>query len=206
MSRTPWLFAIFPALALGSLPAAGVRAADVPTTTTIRGQLRLLFKTWDLNNDGYLDKEELAKAFRGPKAKPYEPPPSGKAEDNKDQDKDEPKNPADKPGKADKPDKADYAKYPDYVFLTELDENGDGKVSRKEFETWAHGYATEIHQHLQEEARLLKAGGAGAGAQKSATAGAGADMKKAQADARKAENQVKSYDKLILEEIKRLQH
>jgi Ca2+-binding EF-hand superfamily protein len=195
----PLLFGCFLALALLPVPVADVRAASVPSTTSIREQLRLLFKTWDLNDDDYLDREELARAFRGPKAKPYEAPPSGKTEDNKGESKSQ----ADKPTKADKPDKQDYAKYPDYVFLTEVDENGDGKVSRKEFETWAHAYATELHQQLQEEARLLKAG---TGSQKTTAARAGAEVKKEQAEAKKVENQVKAYDKLLLEEIKRSQH
>jgi EF-hand domain pair len=191
MSRTALVLGSFLALALGPLPAAGVRAADVPTTTTIRGQLRLLFKTWDLNDDGYLDREELAKAFRGARAKPYESPPHGTTEDNKDQGKGESKSPGskgDKADKADKGDKPDYAKYPDYVFLTEVDENGDGKISRKEFETWARGYATDLRNHLREEDRLKTE----AGTQKNAAA-------------RKTENQVKSYAKHILEEIKRSQ-
>jgi hypothetical protein len=201
MSRARLLFGSVLALALSPLAAAGVRAAAVPSATTIREQLRLLFKTWDLNDDDYLDREELARAFRGPKAKPYEPLSRDKTEDNKD--KGESKNPVGKTDRPDKPDKPEYAKYPDYVFLTEVDENGDGKVSRKEFETWARAYATDLHQQLQEEARLLKAG---TGAQKTTTARAGAEMKKEQADAKKVESQVKAYDKLILEEIKRGQH
>ena len=204
MSRAPLVLGCFVTLALVSLPAAAVRASDVPTTTTLRGQLRLLFKTWDLNDDGYLDRQELAKAFRGPKAKPYQAPPHAKPEDNKDNDNDKDKPEAKSPaGKGDKPDKADFAKYPDYVFLTELDADGDGKVSRKEFETWAHGYATELRQRLLEEERLLKAG---AGSQTSTSAKTTAQMKQGQADAKKVENQVKAYDKLIQEELKKSQH
>src|SRR5205823_646095 len=39
--------------------------ADPPRTAQYMNQLRLVFDTWDVNKDGYLDKKELAVAFRG---------------------------------------------------------------------------------------------------------------------------------------------
>ncbi len=180
MSRTPLLFGAALALAL---PAAGARAADIPSSTTLKGQLRLLFKVWDRNDDGYLDREELARAFRGPKAKPYEPPPRAKTDD-----KTEPARDADK----DRPARPEFLKYPDYVFLIELDANGDGKISRKEFETWARSYAVEVHHRLTEEARL----------EKSLVGKTEAELRQAQAEARKAEQRLKAFEKPILEELK----
>jgi hypothetical protein len=59
---------------------------DPPGTGVYMAQFRALFDAWDLNKDGYLDKEELAKAFRGPKAKPFDyvPPPKAGSDSDKD--------------------------------------------------------------------------------------------------------------------------
>jgi Ca2+-binding EF-hand superfamily protein len=207
MSRTPLWCGGLLALALGAVVAAGAQGAEVPSASAIKGQLRLLFKTWDLNDDGYLDKAELARAFRGPKAKPYDAPAPTKGEEAKDKDtkdkdardkdaKDANAKAGGKDGKAGKP---EFMKYPDYVFLTELDGDGDGRISRKEFESWARGYTSDLRAQLRAEAHAVEAETKG-------VKGTAAELKKEQTNARKVENQLKGYEKHILEEIKRGQH
>jgi hypothetical protein len=223
MSRTPVRVGICLAAALGLLLAAGARGSDVPSAAAVKGQLRLLFKTWDLNDDGFLDKAELAKAFRGPKAKPYDATTADKNDDAKDakdkdakdaKDKDAKDAPPDKDAKAkgnppakdakdSKPAKPEFAKYPDYVFLIEVDADGDGRVSRKEFETWARGYSSDVRSHLRAEERLLQA-------EQKLRSGSGtksaAELKKEQAEAKKVLEAMKNYEKHFFEEIKRGQH
>ena len=71
---------------VAAAPAAPRKSADPPGTFSIMARYRLWFATTDANSDNYLDKEELAKVFRGPNAKPYDyvPPPKEKKEDDKD--------------------------------------------------------------------------------------------------------------------------
>jgi hypothetical protein len=97
-------------------PAPAQDKPDPPGTSVFLSRYRAWFKLVDANNDGYLDKEELAKAFRGPNAKPYDyvPPPkqakdqgdkNGKDKDEKDKgnkDKDEKDKDANDKGNKDK--------------------------------------------------------------------------------------------------------
>jgi hypothetical protein len=116
------------------------KKADPSGTGPLMGQLRALFATWDVNKDGYLDKAELARGFRGEDAKPYEPPVHKV-----------PNPPAEEAGA--KNDKAapirearnikEFTHFPDYQFLLTVDQNGDGKVSRDEFINWAREYAVQ---------------------------------------------------------------
>jgi EF hand domain-containing protein len=100
---------------------------DPAGSSVVMGQLRLLFDSWDINRDGVLDRAELAKAFRGPGARPY----TGQA-------------PAVKVG----------VKYPDYQFLIQVDQNNDGKITRREFEDWARSYVSKRGRVRTAERRL----------------------------------------------------
>ena len=64
------------------------------------------FAKWDRNKDGFLDAEELAKAYRGPNAKAV----------------------VEKPGVKDTT--------ADHLFLTKWDANKDGKLSQAEYEKY----------------------------------------------------------------------
>jgi hypothetical protein len=150
-------------------------------------QLNALFTSWDLNGDNFLDKDELAKAFRGPKAKPFDAPPEDKGAKKKDSSSvkvaslalvslPEPglaanwilaevlSQPKEKSSAPANPAKTDYSRFPDYLFLTQLDTDKDQQISKKEWDTWAHGYAIQLKTQddltkkiLDLEAKLLKA-------------------------------------------------
>src|SRR5262249_23711411 len=120
---------------------------DRAGTSVYMGQLRALFAAWDLNNDEYLDKEELAKAFRGAKAKPYDAEPQPPAE--KDDDAASAKG---APAK-----KSKYDRFPDYQFLIKLDQDGDKKISRSEFQDWARDYAVQLKKLAELQDRIAAA-------------------------------------------------
>jgi hypothetical protein len=102
--------------------------AKEPRVTPLKGpaglieaDLRGWFNTKDRNTDGKLDKAELAQALRGagPKAVDFAPV-----------------------GKDGKPLGAkDLVKFNDAAFLARVDRDGDGFVSRNEFEHWAQDFA-----------------------------------------------------------------
>ena len=174
------------ALALGMglmAPKAGqaqTQTVDPPGTSGIMAQYRAWFAAVDTNKDGFLDKEELAVAFRGARAKPFDyvPPPKepkdGKDKDEKDKDakdKDEKDKPAKDKDEKDKdekdrsekdkssstkPDKKpDYSRYPDYNFLVQLDVNNDEMISKEEFDNWARDLAVQIKNQLETQQRML---------------------------------------------------
>jgi len=84
----------------------------------ILAQLRGQFETYDRNDDKALDREELAKALRGPNAKVLEPS----------EDADTKTKNADRTAEA--------------IFIAKHDKDGDGIVQKKEFDTFAEAAAT----------------------------------------------------------------
>jgi hypothetical protein len=105
----------------GASQVPGMVAPSVPNKNVILGQLAAWFTHWDKDKDGYLDKEELAKAFRGSKAKPVEASADKETSEGK------------------------STKLPaDAKFLEQLDTDGDGKISRKEFDAWAKDYSDTL--------------------------------------------------------------
>ena len=142
----------FVAAVVWANPAFGDdKKPDPPGTGPYMVQLRAWFKAGDVDNDGYLDKAELAKIFRGAKAKPYD----FKEGDEKKQDdaKEKGKDTSQSQGG----DKADYSKYPDYVFLQQLDTDKDEKISKDEFETWARDYALQLKHQDEQIKKVLAA-------------------------------------------------
>jgi hypothetical protein len=136
------------ALALGlvallAASAPGAEKPDPPGTGALMGQLRVLFKTWDLNKDGHLDKDELARAFRGADARASDYLLDLKALKEKKNSK--------------RARETFFKEYPDYHFLLEVDLDGDDKISRDEFMIWARDYAVDLKKQLETEQRVLEA-------------------------------------------------
>ena len=135
-------------------PSPAKPPAPGPGTGPYMTFLKAWFEAADLDKDGYLDKAELAKAFRGPKAVPPAdpaPPAATPAAPDATTPDDEPK--AASPGAAAAKTPATPARparkrkpTQDVEFLAVLDTDKDDRVSRAEFDQWAPGYATYAKQ------------------------------------------------------------
>lgn len=120
-----------------SQPAPPPRKDHSGMTGLMQSQLRGWFNAADTNKDGFLDKDELAHAIRGAKAKAYDYTPDGK------------------PAKQFGP--RDFAKFPDYAFLCRLDRDNDGKISRAEYELWAYDYSEYMKKDKDDRDRITQA-------------------------------------------------
>lgn len=178
----------------------GKGPADPPGTTAYMNQLRLLFDTWDKNKDSSLDKSELAIAFRGTGAKPYDNAETkakekeeSKSEEKKDGEKDKTSSGKEKSGKT-----PDYSKYPDYQFLVQLDKDRDDLISRDEFMEWAREYAIQIrdqNEAVKEAQKLQQQLGKLKPKDKNRTA-LEAKLKKQQQQIERLQQQAKKYEKV----------
>jgi Ca2+-binding EF-hand superfamily protein len=148
---------------------------DPAGLTVQMGRFRSLFAEWDLNNDGYLDKAELAKGFRGANAKAYAPAPGSSASH-----------------------KSIAAKYPDHEFLIELDQDHDGKVSRAEFMDWARSYLKAPSHAKQSQAKINQK-------EKQLKSNLSAEEKKKVTDELKAEKQALAEQKKELKFLQTLE-
>jgi hypothetical protein len=162
-------------------PAAGQNAPAKENPELLLKQLLASFDAWDLNKDGVLDKHELARAFRGPGAKPFDDPAALAA-------------PATValgpvaaltlplpmpvppgnfpgaglfalPGLAGNPavQALNLADLPDYQFLKMLGKIGKtgkaskAKISKKTFATWAKKRARQLQKEFKAEVAVQKA-------------------------------------------------
>jgi hypothetical protein len=118
--------------------ACTLLAAAAPQNPQVEARLRALFDKWDLDKDGFLDKDELARHFRGPAAKP---PAEGMYDDK---------------GNYTRTYYQARTKYPDLVFLWALVKDLDDRVSWKEFEQYGQAYAAALLQRAQAQQQLLQ--------------------------------------------------
>ena len=211
--------------AVNTLAAQGPKK-DPPGTGPYMTQLRGLFASWDLDKDGYLDKDELAKAFRGPNAKSYDYKAPAKDLDTSVDRKDlsvtgtrvvglmgstqgcgpllsatailAPKpdaTPSDTKKTTKQP---DYSRYPDYQFLTQLDTDGDGKVSKSEFDAWARGYAVQLKQQNDQAKRVTRLEGRLNGSLRAAERQkVEAELRHEQTELRKLTEQQRNFEKQL---------
>jgi hypothetical protein len=117
------------ALAAGAFALAITGRADAAPPNNHR--LDATFTQADRNKDGFLDADELAKAFRGPSAKAVE----------------------DKPGSKET--------HPDHAFMDAWDANKDGKISKAEFEKYEAKAVADAKATVNRGRTYTRAGRAG---------------------------------------------
>lgn len=127
------------------LPAAPQKPAAKPAAPkhdpVVEAQLRASFGRVDLNRDGSLDEDELARAFRGVNAKPPA----------------RPETKYDEKGNPISSGEVDLKKYPDQVYLLALDKNGDNRISWAEFEEYGEAYYAQIANAQKQNQQAMQA-------------------------------------------------
>ena len=108
-----------------------------PPSNPVTARLKAQFDAADLDHNTYLDMDELAKVFRGPKAKKA---PQGIYDDE---------------GKLSKAYREARQKYPDLLFLANADTNADELVSWPEFQTYERKLLKAQQQQQQALQRML---------------------------------------------------
>jgi HEAT repeat protein/Ca2+-binding EF-hand superfamily protein len=120
-------------------PAAPPRKDLTGTAGLMLADLRGWFTSADLDRDGYLDKAELTKAVRETNAKSAAAKKTTTAASAKD---------------VGKSSRLDLTLPDDAAFLSRLDRDNDGKISRDEFDRWAYDFADVSAKQLDEENRI----------------------------------------------------
>ncbi len=123
---------------LAAMPVRGAPAPSNGPNTPITTRLKAQFDAADLDHNTYLDKDELAKAFRGPKAKAPE------------------QAPYDDRGQLTQVYYQARSKYPDLVFQWGADKDADGLVSWPEYKDYELKILAAQQQQQQALQRLLQ--------------------------------------------------
>jgi hypothetical protein len=127
---------------------------DPPGTETNMAVLRAWFAKY-CNDNNEIGKVEAAKAFGY--SRPYDAGTVLKTPMAKPKTDDSSSSSGTTAPKPDKPDKSTYANRPDFLFIAALDKDGDEKVSKEEFESWAHDYAVQLALSEQPASKQTKA-------------------------------------------------
>jgi hypothetical protein len=156
-------------LSVAAGPAPGQTSDQKAEAARHLKQLLANFDAWDTNHDGYLDKAELARAFRGPQAAPFDARPAtgrgGKAVPRPVGPTATvllvipPPAPPVNYALAELLTRTDLRKHslPDYQLFTLVAKPGQARISRKSFTTWAKKYSRSAGKVLKAEQALQKA-------------------------------------------------
>ncbi len=113
---------------------------DPPGTAQLMATMRGFFVKYDTNKDNFLDEAEVHRAFG------LTPPKASETTSMAKKDDEETKSESDKDKKTAPASTAPRKLNRAEQFLASLDKDGDGKISKEEYEEWAHDYCREMAQ------------------------------------------------------------